>query len=97
MVMPAIADYEVRRALVSLGATGALRRLDALADRLVSLPLTTITVRRASSLGADLRRAGQPTGDPHALDGDVILAEQAPERDTRTAASANQRLTRRTG
>lgn len=77
VVLPAIADYEVRRELARLNAQGALRRLDALASSMEYVDLTTVMLRRAAQLWGDLRREGRPTADPHALDGDVILAAQA--------------------
>ncbi len=77
VVLPAIAEYEVRRELLRLNASGALRRLDALANGMEYLHLDTPTLRAAAQLWADLRRDGRPTADPHALDGDVILATQA--------------------
>lgn len=77
VVLPAIAEYEVRRELVRLNASGALRRLNALANGMEYLALTTPMLRTAAQLWGDLRREGRPTADPHALDGDVILAAQA--------------------
>ena len=77
MLLPEIADYEVRRELLRLNAHAALRRLDALHHETSYLPLTTPVMRRAADLWAEMRQAGTPTADPHALDGDVILAAQA--------------------
>lgn len=39
--------------------------------------LTTDDLETAAQLWGQARRAGQPTADPQALDGDVILAAQA--------------------
>lgn len=77
VVLPAIAEYEVRRELVRLGASGALRRLDLLVTGMEYLELPPVVLRSAAQLWGDLRRSGRPTADPHALDGDVILAAQA--------------------
>ncbi len=79
VLLPEIADYEVRRELLRLQVRTALRRLDALHLETVYLPLTTPVIRRAAELWAQLRQAGTPTADPQALDGDVILAAQALE------------------
>lgn len=77
VLLPEIADYEVRRELLRLSARAALRRLDALHNETVYLPLTTAEMRRAAELWAQMRQEGTPTADPQALDGDVILAAQA--------------------
>lgn len=77
VIVPEIADYELRRELLRAGKTGSVDRLDALTATLNYLPMTTAAMRRAAELWADLRRKGRPTADPAALDGDVILAAQA--------------------
>jgi predicted nucleic acid-binding protein len=77
LVVPEIADYEVRRELVRAGLDRSRRRLDELAADLHYEPLTTAHLRAAAQLWADARNAGRPTAHHHALDGDVILAAQA--------------------
>jgi predicted nucleic acid-binding protein len=77
VIVPEIADYEVRRELLRAQKVAGLRRLDALTGAVDYLPLTTTMMRDAAQLWAELRQAGQPTADRHALDGDVILAAQA--------------------
>jgi hypothetical protein len=76
VVVPEIADYELRRELTRIGANGALYRLDELvaAGGLLYAPVTTTEWRQAALLWADARQQGIPTADPHALDADVILA-----------------------
>jgi len=79
VLLPEIADYEVRRELLRLQVHAALRRLDALQLETEYLPITKPAVRRAAGLWAQLRRDGTSTADPRALDGDVMLAAQALE------------------
>jgi predicted nucleic acid-binding protein len=76
IVVPEISDYEVRRELTRITASGSLRRLDALVTTgyLTYVPVTTSEWRQAAMLWADARRRGLPTASPDALDADVILA-----------------------
>ena len=75
--VPEVADFEVRRKLLHLGATAGIRRLNRLKAILEYAPITTNVMLRAAELWADLRRAGTPTAAPGSLDGDCILAAQA--------------------
>lgn len=77
VVVPEIADYEVRRELLRAGKAKGLERLDELARALGYLPITTAAMRQAAAFWAQARQAGQPTAPDQALDGDVILAGQA--------------------
>ena len=77
VVAPEIADYEVRRELLRLGATAGLRRLDRLVSALFYDPITTPAMRLAAEYWSQVRRGGFPTADPQALDADCILAAQA--------------------
>lgn len=76
-IVPEVCAYEVRRELLHAGRAEAGRRLDALIGQVGLLAVTGATWRRAAELWAQARRGGLPTADPHALDGDVILAAQA--------------------
>jgi predicted nucleic acid-binding protein len=75
IILPAIAEYEVRRELLLRNATAALRRLDTL--DVERLPMEPEDWEVAAMLWARARRAGIPTADRHALDADVIVAAQA--------------------
>ena len=75
--IPEIADYEVRRELLRANLLESVRRLDHLTQTLEYIPIETYTMLLAASLWAEVRKKGQPTADPKALDGDVILAAQA--------------------
>jgi predicted nucleic acid-binding protein len=79
LIVPAIADYEVRRELERVGHRKGLAQLDAFnaarADRY--LALTDSALRLAAKLWAQARNAGTPTADPKELDCDVLIAAQA--------------------
>ncbi len=77
VILPEIADYEVRRSFLLENLTRSIERLDALKATLIYLPLTTDTLLQAAEFWAEGRRRGRPTADPRELDGDVILAAQA--------------------
>jgi predicted nucleic acid-binding protein len=77
VIVPEIADYEVRRELIRIASHVALANLDAFGTQLDYLALTTTSLRLAAQLWASARNAGQPTAPDPALDCDVILAAQA--------------------
>jgi hypothetical protein len=77
LVVPEIADYEVRRELLRANLQPSVGRLDVLKRTLEYLPLTTDAMLQAAAFWAQARQAGMPTAPDPALDGDVILAAQA--------------------
>lgn len=79
VVAPAIANYEVRREFLRARKAAAVTRLEAFlrAEPDRYLPLTDEALLMAATLWAQARQQGQPTADPHALDGDAIVAAQA--------------------
>jgi predicted nucleic acid-binding protein len=76
IVIPEIADYEVRRELVRANKIQSVFRLDALKAALGYLPITTKVMLRAAVLWAEARNMGKPTASDLALDSDMILAAQ---------------------
>jgi hypothetical protein len=74
IVVPEIADYEVRRELVRARIASGIIRLDILKSRFIYLPISTSAMLRATKFWADVRQQGVPTASPDALDGDCILA-----------------------
>ena len=77
VLIPEIADYEVRRELIRQHLTRSVQRLDELHNLLIYAPIDTSIMLRAAELWATVRNMGRPTADPHSLDGDVILAAKA--------------------
>ena len=72
-----VADYEVRRELIRTSRVASVRKLDALPQRFVLLPITSPTMRRAAELWALARQLGKPSSHELSLDADVIIAAQA--------------------
>jgi predicted nucleic acid-binding protein len=78
ILLPEVADYEVRRELIRANKSKSLVLLDALIvnPQISYLPITTQAMRLGAELWAQARNRGKPTADPKALDADVILAAQ---------------------
>ena len=93
VVVPEIADYEVRRELIRAGIVSGIGRLDRLKARFFYLPISTSAMLQAASFWADVRQRGIPTASPDALDADCVLAGMAASafdpRDTVTVATNN--------
>jgi len=79
IVIPEIADYEVRRELIRGDKLKGISRLDALRAILAYEPITTAVMRRAAEFWASARKQGRQATDDSALDADMILAAQAVE------------------
>jgi predicted nucleic acid-binding protein len=77
VILPELADYEIRRELIRAGKINGLKRLETLRSTLDYLPITTEAMLKAAELWAQARNRGSQTADDKALDGDVILAAQA--------------------
>lgn len=77
VIVPEIADYEVRRELLRADKTKGIARLDALNQQLEYLPITTRSMRQAALYWAEARRRGRPTAGDKTIDADMILAAQA--------------------
>lgn len=79
IVVPEVADFEVRREMLRRRAVAGIRRLDALKTRYAYLPITTPAMLRAAEFWADVRRGpgAAPTAPRDSLDGDAVLAGQA--------------------
>ena len=80
-LVPAMADYEVRRELIRSGRNAGIKALDewnsVSQDRY--LALTNSALKRAASLWAEVRNQGLVTADPKELDCDALIAAQALE------------------
>jgi hypothetical protein len=77
VVIPEIADYEVRRELLRAGKDRGLGRLNALKAMLGYAPITTTVMLKAAEFWATARNVGRPSADDASLDADMILAAQA--------------------
>ena len=76
IIIPEIADYEIRRELLRASKIKGVARLDDLIKALEYLPITTASMRQAAHLWAEARQQGQPTAGDKTIDGDIILVAQ---------------------
>jgi len=81
VVIPEIADYEVRRELLRAGKDRGLARLDALKRLLGFAPITTAAMLQAAEFWATARRIGRQSANDTSIDADRILAAQAARLD----------------
>lgn len=77
VMIPEIADYEVRRELLRAGKERGIGRLDALKEMLGYVPITTLVMLKAAEFWASSRKMGRQSADDVSLDADMILAAQA--------------------
>jgi hypothetical protein len=77
IVIPEIADYEVRRELLRAGKQRGIGRLNALKGMLGYAPITTPVMLKAAEFWASARKMGRQSADDASLDADMILAAQA--------------------
>ncbi|HAX77338.1 MAG TPA: nuclease [Cyanobacteria bacterium UBA11372] len=77
VIIPEIADYEVRRELLRANKVSGIARLDELANLVEYLPITTTAMRQAAMFWAQARQQGQPTAGDRTIDSDMILVAQA--------------------
>lgn len=93
ILVPEIADYEVRRELLRAGGAKGVERLTELRTTLGFVPITSEAMLQAAEFWAEARRRGRPTASDDSLDADVILAAQAATLSGKSVivASANPR------
>jgi predicted nucleic acid-binding protein len=77
VMIPEIADYEVRRELLRAGKDKGIGRLDALKGMLGYVPITTPVMLKAAEFWASARKMGRQSANDASLDADMILAAQA--------------------
>ncbi len=77
VLVPEIADYEIRRELLRAGKARSVAVLDRYKASLGYVPLTTEAMLMAAQFWATARQQGKPPAPDLALDADVILAAQA--------------------
>lgn len=68
VIIPEIADYEIRRELLRANKIKGIARLDDLAELIEYFPITTVAMRQAAKLWAQARQQGQPTAGDKTID-----------------------------
>jgi predicted nucleic acid-binding protein len=75
VIIPELADYEIRRELLRANKTTGFR--SSTLSKQHCLPINTAAMRLAAQLWAQARQQGQPTANDDSIDGDMILVAQA--------------------
>lgn len=68
VVVPEVADYEIRRELLRARKTAGIEQLDHLCELLEYLPINTAAMRQAAQFWAEARQQGQPTANDKSRD-----------------------------
>lgn len=78
LLIPAVADYEVRRELIRNRNRASIAELDNVRTDTgnIHLPLTDRALLRAAQLWADVLNEGKPPTNDLAIDGDVLIMAQ---------------------
>ena len=76
IVVPEVADYEVRRELIRAKKLQGISHLDSLKSTLRYLPIDTETMLEAAQIWAEARNIGKPATNNLSLDGDMVLVAQ---------------------
>lgn len=78
ILVPAVADFEVRRELLRLKRPSSIATLNAWCNAVPEryLPLTDSILKNAAQMWADIRNQGLVTADPKELDCDALIAAQ---------------------
>jgi predicted nucleic acid-binding protein len=74
VIIPGIADYELRRNMLLEGLRPSIERLDAMKKGGIYVPISEKVMLKAAAFWAHVRAAGKPTAGDQALDGDCIVA-----------------------
>ena len=91
-MVPAIADYEVRRELIRLGKMAGIEALNVWNQVTETryIALDDATLKRAAHLWAEVRNQGLVTADPKELDCDALIAAQVLEYQENNQLSPSQ-------
>lgn len=77
IIVPEIADYEIRREYIRTGKSVSIQLLDGLVATHEYVPISTPAMRIAAELWAFARNIGQQTAHNLSLDCDIVLCAQA--------------------
>lgn len=92
VIIPEIADYEVRRELIRAKKTIGTQMLDSFCNAAEFLAIDTPAMRQAALLWAEARNQGKQAADNKRLDADMILIAQVTGLQTKNVVIATTNL-----